>query len=150
MRSQLEEPISHIRDLAIKVAKNSFRNNASPEGKSWAPISPVTYRLGKPPGSLPLVRTGAMRRGIHGVIVRRSKGPELIIQSDAPYAEIHELGDRMNRLRGHPAPIPARRFMGLGSKHMAAIEKKTARWMDRYVDRPNRLRPPTTRPRRLL
>ena len=140
MRSQLEEPIHDIRNKAIKVARNTFRNAADPEGRPWAPISPATFRLGKPKGSAPLVRTGAMRRGIHGVIIRRARGPELIIQSDQDYAGKHLLGDRLNRLRGNPAPIPARRFMGLGPKHLARIEKDTARWMDKYVDRPNRLR----------
>lgn len=150
MKSQLEEPVYHIRELAIKVAKNTFSNRASPDGRSWAPISPTTYRLGKPRGSLPLVRSGAMRRGIHGTIIRRSRGPELIVQSDAPYASKHQLGDKLNRLRGNRAPIPQRQFLGLGDKHVRSIEQKTARWMNRYVDRPARLTKATRIPKRLL
>lgn len=147
---QLEEPLSHIQEIAVKVSKNTFRNKSDPDGKSWAPISPVTYRLGKPKGSAPLIRTGAMRREIHGTIIRRSRGPELIVQTRVPYADKHQLGDRRNRLRGHPAPIPQRQFIGLGDKHVRLIEKKTARWMDRYVDRPARMTKSTSRPKRLL
>jgi len=150
VRYQLEEPVEHIGNIAIKVAKGTFNKSAAPDGAPWDPISPTTYRLGKPPSSRPLIRSGAMRRGIHMNIIRRAGGPQVIVQTKVPYADKHQLGDKRNRLRGNRAPIPRRQFIGLGPNHMREIEKKTARWMNRYVDRPARLTKSTTRPKRLL
>ena len=147
---QLEELLTKMENLAISISKNTFRTQSDPSGIPWAPISETTYRLGKPRGSPTLVRSGALRRSVHGQIIQRARGPELIIQSDLPYAEKHQLGDKLNRLMGQRAPIPARQFVGLSDTHVARFEQRTAEWLDRYVDRPARLTRATRIPKRLL
>lgn len=134
MQYQIEAPLKEIGNLAMKVAGRSFKTKRSPDGKSWAPISPSTYRFGKPTSSPPLVNTGAMRRGLSFSILRYSQKRELVIGTNKPYWWKHQFGHPTNKLPGIgiTAPIPARPFLGFGRADLVRVERITRTWLDRY------------------
>ena len=99
MEYQIAAPLKDIGNLSIKMARRSFNKKTSPDGKAWAPISPTTFRFGKPMGTPPLVRTGAMKGGLAVILVKRRAGMEVIVGTNKPYWIAHQFGSPSNKIR---------------------------------------------------
>ena len=140
MEYQIEQPLKEIGNLALRVAERSFKKRSSPEGKPWAPISPVTYRFGKRPGSAPLINTGAMRSGVSFSILRYSHKREIVVGTTKQYWWKHQFGHPTNKLPGIgiSAPIPARPFLGFGRADLVRVGRITHTWLNKYTGKVGR------------
>ncbi|MNR33059.1 Phage virion morphogenesis family protein [compost metagenome] len=94
-----------------------FRAQVSPDGTSWAPLSPAT--LARKKGNRILRESGTLQDTLRGQV----GGNELHFGTDRPYGAVHQFGQPKGKSgttrRGSPIPwgnIPARPYLGLSAE----------------------------------
>ncbi len=105
------------------VADEAFERTQSPDGKKWAPLSPVTLARRRGSNSAkPLQDTGRLVNSItasHGKDYAQT-GTNVI------YAAIQQFGAKKGQFRSSPpvpwGNIPARPFFGLSENHKKEIQ----------------------------
>lgn len=105
-----------------KEAQLNFRNNQSPEGEKWKPLSTLTISMRRKGSSQPLVDTGILRRSIRG----SANGTQAIAGTNIKYAAIHQFGGTIKPKNGKALSfgkhrvtkvvIPARPYLGINNK----------------------------------
>jgi hypothetical protein len=137
---------NRIENLLLKRTKERFgppgsSSNAqtSPEGRPWAPLSENTSRHTNQNRSQKLVDSGTLRDSID--VVRKNMrdsalqsptggGFSIGITPNSPanaYARVHQFGGYSGR--NYLVHIPARRFLGISSKDVVAVDTSIARFL---------------------
>lgn len=107
-----------IGHFLAESARLRFRDSTAPDGRRWAPLSPVTIARRRKGSSTPLLDTGRLRNSITFRADRRSAD----IGTNVIYAAVQQLGARKGAFgrtrRGSPIPwgnIPARPYLGVSA-----------------------------------
>lgn len=126
--SDMTPAMRAIGHFLAESARLRFRDSKAPDGRPWAPLSPVTLALrrrGRGSGSdKPLLNFGILRDSITFRADRRS----VTVGTNVIYAAVQQLGARKGAFgqtrRGAPIPwgnIPARPFLGVSHEDRADI-----------------------------
>lgn len=108
-------------DLELMVS-DAFENEASPTGKAWTPLSPVTVKLRpKRKGGQILSDRGLLQRSVKSRVTDFSA----LIGTNNKYAKAQQFGNPDNKIFGkYDAPIPARPFLPVDKNGKTTISKE--------------------------
>ena len=102
-------------ETMLDQTQRRFREQRAPDGSPWAPLAASTIaRRGS--ASPILERSGTLRGGIHAA---PTPSAAIVRSLDLPYAAIHQAGGKAGR--GRSVEIPARPYLGFGSKDVAEL-----------------------------
>ena len=145
--SNLPGALKNIGDALVVNTIRRFHTKQGPDGKAWAPHAPLSLKLGAKPGSM------LRRRGrLLGSINRQVSGSVLRVGANAPpYDRVQQYGATIRPKKGKflrvPIPaqrggrngpsfmflrkvtIPARPYIGFGSKDEAATLREITAWL---------------------
>lgn len=142
--------ISTVMDAVGQVIQSGtqqrFVDQKDPEGRPWAPLSPVTLarRRGGGMGAQILRDTGRLMNSIS----YRTAGNTVTVFSNVIYAGTHQFGAKKGAYRARPpipwGDVPQRRFLGASAEDNAAVIEvlqgylqadQPLSWWRRLVDR---------------
>lgn len=117
----LEPFVAEVSQIALRIAKASFANQATPDGDQWAPLHPRTLRERHQKGYGPtpiLVRKGSLQDSVRAVM---NSPTSASVGTDAIQAGLLNFGWSGDK------EVPARAFLGLPdsaeSSVWAALER---------------------------
>lgn len=130
----ISDPTGTLRIIGqyiTEVIKQSFDNQASPEGVGWSPLTPSTraWKSKHRYSSKALIRTGKLKRSVGFTIIGRTAVFAGAADDKAPW---HQFGTNIGgsaRSGGHRVGVPARPFIGLSDAHEARIQRLVEKWI---------------------
>lgn len=131
-----EQPMREIGAVIDTQVQLGFRAGKDPEGRPWAPLSPVTIARRSHGGTKPLRDTGRLQNSFSTQITRNS----VEYGTNVEYASTHQYGARQGEYgrtqRGGPIPwgnIPARPMLPV-DRLPAIYEREIRRVMMRHIE----------------
>lgn len=126
-------PVMRAIGVGIReVTHTHFEAGTDPDGRAWTPLDPG-YAAGKRgPG---ILRESGMRGGLMGSLAVRATATSVELGTNKVYGAVHQFGAVIRpkaagklvfRMGGRlvmadSVTIPARRYLGIGADHRAAI-----------------------------
>lgn len=99
-------------------ARLTFRDQADPWGRTWAPLSPVTVARRRGSGAKALLDTGRLRNSI----THKADADTVTVGTNVRYAPTHQFGARKGQYRARPpipwGNVPARAFLPIRGRQV--------------------------------
>lgn len=112
----------NISEIMYDATARAFQAEQSPDGKKWAPLTPLTLSRRKGKGKI-LAPTGGAS-GLRGSIQAEHDATSARVGTNRIYAGPHQFGARKREFKG-VAPwgdLPARPYLGIGEEDEMEIQ----------------------------
>lgn len=103
------------------------KEQASPEGEKWQPLSPKYRAKKKRNADKVLIKDGYLKN----LLRYQADDNGVVFGSDRQYARLHHFGS--NKLSGRGSGVPARPWLGVGNEDKAYLLKKSEAFIKRII-----------------